>query len=359
MKVVCFFIGCIKQSGGTERMTAIISSELAKKDCQVLVLSLYDGNECYFPIDSSVKLHSLYEEKTSLIKKYINVVLKIREFSKKNNVTTFIDVDSILSLFSVIALAKTGITHISWEHFNFNVSFGMKKRVFARYLAALFCDTIITLTEKDKQYWVRKTKCRAKVLAIENPIPLSLKKNDGIIYDTESKIVLSIGRFSYQKGFDLLIESWEFVAKYAPDWKLHLVGDGEDKDLIDILIRKKKLDGSVKIFPATKEIDKHYKSASIYCMTSRFEGLPMVLIEACYYGLPIVAFDCDTGPAEIVENGVNGLLCPPGNIESLVVSLLKLIKNVDDRINYSSQSCNISNRFDITNVMDKWVDVIV
>src|SRR5690606_30927743 len=120
----------------------------------------------------------------------------------------------------------------------------------------------------------------------------------------ESKSIIAIGRYTFQKGFDKLIEIWnQFVKEYRipSGWKLQIIGQGEDQELLERLIKKYELK-NVELVGPTSNIGLYYSEASFLVMTSRFEGLPMTLIEAQSYGLPIISFDCLTGPSEVLNN---------------------------------------------------------
>ncbi len=124
----------------------------------------------------------------------------------------------------------------------------------------------------------------------------------------ESKSILSIGRFTKQKGFDILISFIAVFFEKNPDWKLTLIGEGPLKNDIEYLVKRKGLENNIKIKEPTNYIEKEYLKSSIYIMTSKYEGFPMVLLEAKAFGLPIIAFDCPTGPSEIIRNGEDGFL---------------------------------------------------
>lgn len=100
------------------------------------------------------------------------------------------------------------------------------------------------------------------------------------------------------------------VVAQAPDWRLLIIGDGPERDALRRQIEDAGLERQVSLLPATANVADYYRQASLYLMTSRYEGLPMVLIEAMSFGLPLVAYDCKTGPAELIDDGVNGYLVP-------------------------------------------------
>ncbi|MCO8102778.1 glycosyltransferase family 4 protein [Acinetobacter indicus] len=356
MKKICFLIGNLNNSGGTERVTTLIANALAEKKYQVSILSLAGGKQSFFELEPDIKTYSLYAEKISFKKNFLGVVWRIRQFVTQYQIDTLVVVDSISCVFTVPALFGLKVKHICWEHFNFKNNNGVKFRDYGRKLAAKYCDYIVTLTQRDKELWEKGlNKINAKIVAIANPVPYEDIEN---IPSLEYKTVLTVGRLTHVKGFDLLITAWARVAQQVPDWKIVIVGSGEDELMLKQMAKDLGVDDSVIFAGQQKNMDRFYRQASFFCMSSRFEGLPMVLLEAQSYGLPIVAFDCDTGPKELV-NSHNGWLVEPESIEKLSMTLLKAI-DLDDRL-YNTKVreslLNIKN-FSIESTIKFWEKVI-
>ena len=357
MKKICFLIGNLNNSGGTERVTTLIANALAQKNFQVSILSLADGKQSFFELEPDIKTYSLYPEKISFKKNFLGAVWLIRRFVTQNQIDTLVVVDSISCVFTVPALFGLKVKHICWEHFNFNVNLGVKYRDIGRKWAAKYCDYVVTLTKRDKELWEQGIKnIKAKIIPIANPSPFEVQQN---IPSLDYKTILCVGRLTYQKGFDLLITAWARVAQQVPDWKIVIVGSGEDEQMLKQMAKSLGVDDSIIFAGQQKNMSTFYRQASFFCMSSRFEGLPMVLLEAQSYGLPIVAFDCDTGPAEIVQHNINGLLVESGNINGLTNSLLELI-NLSN-IQYEKMSSNaVENSviYSVNPILKQWLSII-
>lgn len=357
MKKICFLIGNLNSSGGTERVTTLIANALAQKNFQVSILSLADGKQSFFELEPDIKTYSLYPEKISFKKNFLGAVWLIRRFVTQNQIDTLVVVDSISCVFTVPALFGLKVKHICWEHFNFKVNLGVKYRDIGRKWAAKYCDYVVTLTKRDKELWEQGIKnIKAKVIPIANPSPFEVQEN---IPSLDYKTILCVGRLTHQKGFDLLITAWTKVAQQVPDWKIVIVGSGEDEQMLKQMAKSLGVDDSIIFAGQQKNMSTFYRQASFFCMSSRFEGLPMVLLEAQSYGLPIVAFDCDTGPAEIVQHNINGLLVESGNINGLTNSLLELI-NLSN-IQYEKMSSNAvenSVRYSVNPILKQWLSII-
>lgn len=357
MKKICFLIGNFNNAGGTERVTSIIANELCKKDYDVSILSLVDGSNAFFTLEGNIKTYSLYRKKISFKNNFLGVVWKIRQFVKNNKIDTLIVVDSISCLFTVPALSGFKINHICWEHFNFNNNNGVKFRDIARNWAAKYCDYVVTLTEKDKRLWELGLKnINSEIFAIANPSPYGAIEN---IASLDYKVILAIGRLTHVKGFDLLIEAWSQVCQSNKDWTLRIVGSGEEEEKLKQQAEKLGIDNKIEFISATKNVEQYYKTSSFYCLSSRHEGFPMVLLEAQAFGLPIVSFDCDTGPSEIINHNFNGYLCKVNEPESLALGLIKMINSNKDGFEEMSYRSKLnSENYTIDKIVEKWKDVV-
>ena len=356
MKKICFLIGNLNSSGGTERVTTLIANALAQRNFQVSILSLADGKQSFFELEPDIKTYSLYPEKISFKKTFLGAVWLIRRFVTQNQIDTLVVVDSISCVFTVPALFGLKVKHICWEHFNFKVNLGVKYRDIGRKWAAKYCDYVVTLTKRDKELWEQGIKnIKAKIIPIANPSPFEVQEN---IPSLDYKTILCVGRLTYQKGFDLLITAWARVAQQVPDWKIVIVGSGEDEQMLKQMAKSLGVDDSIIFAGQQKNMSTFYRQASFFCMSSRFEGLPMVLLEAQSYGLPIIAFDCDTGPAEIICEK-SGILVENLNVQLLANQLLMMTKmSVNQYSSMSGSAILNSKSYYIDNIVHHWVSLL-
>ena len=176
------------------------------------------------------------------------------------------------------------------------------------------------LTNGNKKEWKLNN-----LLVIPNPLSFYPENNQ--LSTLENKKVLAVGKHSYQKGFDRLIKSWKHVSERYPNWELDIYGTINESMGLEKLAKSLNLDHSINLYPPEKNIGEKYKEASIYVMSSRYEGFGMVLTEAMAYGVPCVSFDCPFGPSDIISHNKNGMLVENGHIETLSESIIKLIEN--------------------------------
>lgn len=354
MKKITFLVGNLDNSGGTERVCSIIASELSNIGYDVDILSITGGDNPFFPLSKNVETHSLFPMLGRTLYRTPAIIYKLRSYLKNGKVDTLIVVETMSVLFTLPAVQGLSIKHICWEHFNFNNDLGKTGRRLARQLAARYCDTVVTLTERDKKYWMQGTKYKAQITSIPNPSPFSPEEYTN---DKNTKTVLAVGRLTPIKGFDLLIQSWVKVVNTCPDWKLIIVGEGEDREQLQDLIHAKDLTKHVKLIGNSHNIEYYYKNSDIFCLSSRFEGFPMVLLESLSFGLPVVSFDCDTGPSEILED-TGSTLVPPYNIALLSEAIINLIENKKLREEISIASIKKAQAYQPNNIVNKWEQLV-
>ena len=177
-------------------------------------------------------------------------------------------------------------------------------------------DRFVVLTEEDKKNWGQMDTIRV----IPNPVNFHPQKPAKL----DSKMVIAVGRYTHQKGLERLLEAWARISN-KQDWRLRLVGDGEDRQALEKQIESLGIKDSVILGWAEKDMACVYENASIVALSSRYEGLPMALLEAQAFGVPAVAFDCPCGPREIIRDGMDGLLIKEGDIEGLAEGLQRLM----------------------------------
>ena len=177
--------------------------------------------------------------------------------------------------------------------------------------------------------------------------------------NVKSNTVISLGRIEYQKGYDLLIDIWKKVDKNIDGWELTIYGNGSDFEKLQNEIKNINFKNPVKLFNAIDNVDDVLSSSSIYAMSSRFETFPMVLLEAMSHGLPVVAFDCISGPRSILTDNQDGILVENNNLDIFAEKLIHLINDNDLRLKMASQSKENVKRFSPQSVMSLWNNRIV
>ncbi|HEY9524021.1 MAG TPA: glycosyltransferase family 4 protein [Thermopolyspora sp.] len=168
------------------------------------------------------------------------------------------------------------------------------------------------------------------------------------------KTVIAAGRLVAQKGFDLLIPAFERVVAAHPDWKLRIYGTGPKKTELRALIEDYELGKNISLMGRTDHFDDRLAKASMFVLSSRFEGLPMVMIEAMSHALPVVSFDCPTGPADVITDGVDGVLVPPEDVEALGAAMIRLIDDKELRRRLGEAAVTTVKKYASGVIMPRW-----
>jgi glycosyltransferase involved in cell wall biosynthesis len=215
-------------------------------------------------------------------------------------------------------------------------------------------DAVTVLTEQDREDWIAAL--GGTPLRLER-IPNGIPRWPFPPAELDQKVIIAAGRFGHQKGFDLLIDAFATVSAKHPDWQLDIFGGGDWRDQLNRQIESLGLIGRVRLPGITKQLDKEFLRASMYVLSSRKEGLPMVLLEAMTAGLPPVAFDCPTGPREVISSGKDGLLIPAEDTAALAAGICELIENPQLRRAMGAAAVETSARYSIPVVRAAWEDL--
>ena len=359
---ILFLNACINQIGGIERVTLDIAGHLADKGFEIAILSFAKNPNAQESFSIHPKIHTEY-----ILNKWKHICFApfyaacFRKAVKKINPDVIVYVDTMLFIFidpflkGVCRNAKK----IAWEHFSWILSKGKKKiRPISRKMAVRKADAVVFLTEEDKQYLENHvTKKKAKLLVIPNVVRTDLiGKRDLKPVLNRPKQVLFIGRLVRQKQVPELIDIWNRIEKQHSDWKLIIVGDGVERGLVEEKIQNYGLE-NVQLEGKQREIHFYCESSQILILASRFEGLPLVLIEGLQFGLTEVSFDCPCGPKEIIENEKNGYIIDNFDQNAFAQRLSELMENDNLRVQFSECSLELAKNYLPEKIIPQWIEL--
>lgn len=352
---IMFFIPNVNGRGGVERATInLVNSLVNVNSVTVKLLTFSKPNGDGFPIDDNISVHSL--EVDSFKKQYFRVLRQVF-FSVRDSVDIFVVVETMSLCFCFLPFffKRSHVKYVVWEHFNFRNNNGRKLRHLLRLVAARASDLIVVLTKRDAEEWRRHMNLKADIVSIPNINSFSKMICQ---YQAESRTVLSVGRYTKVKGFDRLLKIWGVLQrKYnCRHWNLEIVGYGEESDNLKAQIFNEELE-NVSLLKY-EDVSEAYRKASIYCMASYSEGLPMVLIEAQSFGLPAVAFDIYTGPSEVLDYD-SGFLVPDHDLDAYAEAVHRLMIDADLRINMSRRASVRGKGFSEEVIADQWVSTLM
>lgn len=373
MKII-YIYDAIARIGGTEKILVDKMNYLADNyNQEVYLITTSQGKYPFaFPlskkvkhIDLSVRLHTMYQY--SLLKRIymgwnMNRLLKQKLKAVINELNPDIIISTTYCYADIVCNLKCNAKKIIESHVakdSLGINDGVKRNFISyihtklkikKYINTIEKknDIIVTLTHGDANSW--KTK---NTVVIPNIVDLHNTEYS----QHKEKTAIFVGRFTYQKGLERMLEAWKIVVSKRNDWTLKLVGEGEQKEQLKQQCQKLGITGNVIFAPATKDIEKEYINSSLFLLTSRFEGFGLVLVEAMQCGVPCVSFDCPYGPSDIIDNGVNGYLVENGNVEEFAKATLKLIEDDELRREMGKAAIEKAKQYLPENIMPKWIEL--
>lgn len=341
-KKIIFIIASLEGFGGTNRVATLLANGLSPY-YGITILSRFCIHNTY-SLESRVKDVKFGGNNLSFLwqcKKYIS--------TEQPNIVIVHTMSKLTPAMLLVGIRAKAIW--SFEH----TAYAFHKPVYKIFRKFFYCklklDKVIVLTESDKKHYQSIVK---SVQLLSNPSPLIVSDYN---YDKSSKTIISLGRLVYEKGYDLLIKAWAIVESCHPEWALHIYGEGKDKYKLEKIIVENKVKNLI-LKGFTGDIQSVYDNSAFYVMSSRFEGFGMVLVEAQSRGLPIVSFNCPSGPSEIVHHDIDGYLVENGNVLALAESIIKLIKDDVLRGRMSKRALDSAKAYQIDTIMEKWLYLI-
>lgn len=367
---------CIPQlfnAGGVERMVLLKAEYLKRNGYDVHIITAEQLSRPYFFQPTSVQIHDIGVDFSATLS--LPPLKRLRERHKKmkiyrirlNELLLSLKCDIVISTFShevnILPFLKDGSIKIVETHFpiyhkklmanTFQYSFTTKLMYYVkdwmeRNIIVPKYEQAIVLTSTDMRLWYKFTH---NVISIPNTLTFTKECK---ISQLTNKRVIAIGHFSPIKDFGTLIKIWKIIKQNDKEWMLSIIGEGTEYQKITRMITEFNLNNSIEVLPTTKNIQDEYLNSSIYVLTSKYEGFPMVLLEAMQCGLPCVAFDCPNGPRDIIHNGEDGYLVPPNDIEEYATKLIRLMQNEKLRMDMGKKATQNIQRYFPDKIMMQW-----
>ena len=219
-----------------------------------------------------------------------------------------------------------------------------------RHFVLRLYDKVVLLSEQEKcHYW----STNKNICVIPNPQTFQ----SNCVSKLKNKKLISIGRLHFQKNYESLIRIFSIVHKRFPDWELEIYGDGSDRKMLQNQIDAFGLTETIGLKGNTKHIKEVLLDASCFVLSSRWEGMPLVMIEAMTCGLPIIAYDCPSGPRDLITDGENGYLIPYGDETAFASKVMELIENENLRVRLGAEAKAKSELYAIDRIMSIWQDL--
>ena len=347
----------ISGPGGLERVLSIKASYFADTyGYDVHILTMNDTpDQLFFKFSPSIKTHNILvpSNKFGYVRSYIS---KINQTVQEVNPDVVLVCDDGLKGLLLPFLIRTKVPLIYERHVSKEVARGAGPNTLFNKLKTRIAyslmkqggqkfDAFVVLTQGNLKEWDL-----TNTTVIPNPLPFV----KGEVSTLENKNVIAVGKQSFQKGYDRLIETWKEVHKNFPEWQLHIYGSEDPTKETEKHIERLHLSHSIKLFQPVKNIREKFTESSIHVLSSRYEGFGMVIIEAMACGIPSVSFDCPYGPSDIIEDGKNGYLVPNGDIEALGQSLMDIMGDPKKRKELGTYAFKSVDRFEMPVIGAQW-----
>ena len=351
---IVFICSRLDLPGGTEHAVVRTASLFSEHGHKVTILVLDKSKESFFPVDPLVnlihkELHFGITPKGNMVSRKVAFW---RQTGQLKDLLTGLNPDVVIateyhySIVTRVATGKIACRVYSWEHHHFGE---LEKNRFWDYLFRKFypgLDAVICLNPSEAKLF---SSIGAKTEVIPNFINVHDRE------EKHEKKIITVARLSQVKGIDRLLQVAALVLKKHPEWQWQIIGDGELKPEVEKFIEDEKLIQQLILRPPVNhDLSPVYSSSGFYVMTSRNECFPMVLLEAMSYGKPCIAFDCETGPRHIIQNGIDGILVPDGEIGLMAQAIDDLINNKEKTIMMGKAAKQNMERFSPGKIYSLW-----
>ncbi|MFX0558413.1 glycosyltransferase [Maribacter sp. CXY002] len=355
---IAFALVTVSNNGGIARVTSLMTSNLhATNNYEIHVIGFKKH-----PIDmgylwhNELHYHHLVDGDVSMKKGIFKATRTLRNILKENKITVLVACSSIMGPLGVLATRCNRTRLVYWDHSSFFENTAHDFILTGKKFTARFADVVVPLTKHDEANYRHYTAAR-RIVQIYNPIDSRLE-NVQHQYNPDSKRIVSVGRLTYLKNFELLADVARIVFQKHPDFTWHIYGKGEDEEKIKNKIEENGLGDKLFLEGYASDIYAVYPDCVLMVMTSRSEGFPMTLIEGMANKLPLVSFDIISGPNEIIMEGENGHLVPPLAVDIMADKIIDLLDNRERRIAFANKNLDYMDKFSMKSVIHKWDSIL-
>jgi len=348
--------------GGTERVASTLGRSWAAMGHQVTFATIASEADDFYTLDSGIKRVALKLDWVS--KNWREFILNncrriaclrgLIRHNKPDVVVSFCDKTNVLVLLSTLGLGAPVVVSERSDpriHSIGGIARGLRALVYRQASA-------VVVQTQEIAVWARQVARREAVRVIPNPVWVPPTNGHKVGRLTSSYTVAGVGRMSVEKGFDRLLQAFAQASRRHPNWNLRIIGEGPERERLMLLARDLGVAHCVQVGPAVRDIAAALREADLFVLSSRYEGFPNALLEAMACGLPAVSFACPSGPSEIIQDGVNGLLVPPDDIGGLANAMDHLMEDETQRSRLAEQARKVTERYGLEKVLAMWSDVL-
>lgn len=341
-------------AGGAERVLSELANELAQTGAQVTVITLDHRVPDHYHLHVAVERRSvpIYWTTTGKIESVFATLRRLARVrravlsSRPDAVLSFGDVTNVRVVF---ALLGTRIPVIVSERVDPRMHHIGRAWDFLRKMAYRRARRLVVQTDMVARWAAGFMRQNAITV-----IPNFARMIDCAEDVARESMILAVGRLDRQKGFDMLVEAFGRSTLSNSGWRLAIVGEGPERQALQAQVIESGLAGAIELPGTTHDIGAWYARASMFVLSSRYEGFPNVLLEAMGCGLPCIAFDCASGPAEMIQQGENGVLIAPEDVTALCMAMRRLAADGVLRHTLSERAKQVNQTYSRPVVVDQW-----
>jgi glycosyltransferase involved in cell wall biosynthesis len=346
-------------SGGAERVAATLANAWVQRgDCVSLIATFSGRGKCFYPLSSAVRfiyLADLAGVAGHGTRADIRRLMALRSLVRDGAPDVVISFLTNVNVTAILATLGLRVPVIACEH---NDPSADGRSRFWRMLCRLAYPRAahVTVLTANALHPLRKMVPGLKRISVmPNPVPDEVFRQPRAPRPDRRKRLISVGRLNPQKQFDILINAFACVAGDFDEWDLWIFGEGPERPALQARIERLQMSTRVRLMGLTAKPWEEMANADAFAMTSRFEGLPMALMESMAIGLPVAAFDCRSGPRELTQDGKNGLLVPPDNPRAMTAALRRLLEDDALRADLGARAADsIRQRYSVDAVLRAW-----
>ncbi len=348
--------------GGAERIVLWLAEQLTRVGHKLTILTLHDDGTDFYDVPMAVRRVKA-PEVVSKSYRWFDWRGQLRSSNQLRSlilgtapdiVVTFIDSINVRVL---QALGNNSLPVIVSEQTDWRFhKISWRWRIFRRLYYPRAKGVVVL--SSDLYHFGLNRRPSWNLVHIANPVP---KINVPAIAKPKwfgSKTIIAMGRLVPEKGFDLLLKAFKLIASTHKDWKLVILGEGAERKTLLHLADNLELNDRVTMPGAYRCPFGLLQLADVFVFSSRYEGFGLALAEAMAVGLPVITFNCPSGPADIVRDDVDGLLVPPGDVPALAVAMDKLISDPELRQRLARRAPDVCERFAPELIRDQWIKLI-
>jgi len=345
--------------GGAERAAVLLAEGLTEKQHQVSFITLFGEEADFYDLPEEIPRIALKVDGSSanLLQGLQNNLRRLRSLRQAvdscqpNIVISFLDKTNVLTLISCLGSKYPLI--VSEQNDPTQNDIGRIWNLLRR-LTYPFATMVVSCSQGVDRNWSwLSPKQRAVIYN-----PLAVKDRDSTVaplqLDSNFHKVVAMGRLTPQKGFDLLLQAFALISEQFPNWQLVILGEGEQRELLEALARKLGLESQVIMPGLVSNPFPVLQQCELFVLSSRYEGFGNVIIEAMSCGIPVISTNCPSGPGEIINSGKNGILVPNQDKDRLAQAMKTLMSDPERRQELSAQAQNSLRRFELNEIVSQW-----